>query len=131
VSRCGEVRSAVALLIATSADPDARTEGRTLATPLRWAASSDDAEALIDGGADIEAPGGSIGTLLDNAAGDGCWWHVARLLTARGARGTRLLLLPPLLYLLAHRLGKVRGRRDSARPDLASQAAPARPQYGR
>ena len=33
------------------------------ATPFNWAASSDDvdvAEALIDGGADIEAPGGSI-----------------------------------------------------------------------
>jgi len=32
---------------------------------LHWAASSDDAdvaEALIDGGADVEAPGGSIGT---------------------------------------------------------------------
>ena len=78
MSRCGEVRSAVALLIATCADPDARTEGRTPATPPHWAASSDDAEALIDGGADIEAPGGSIGTLLDNAVGDGRWWHVAR-----------------------------------------------------
>jgi ankyrin repeat protein len=54
---------------------------------LHYAASSDDvdvAEALIDGGADIEAPDGSIGTPLDNAIGYACW-HVARLLVARGA----------------------------------------------
>jgi len=43
------------------------------------------AEALIDGGADIEAPDGSIGTPLDNAVGYSCW-HVARLLVARGTR---------------------------------------------
>ena len=43
------------------------------------------AAALIDGGADIEVPGGSIGTPLANAVGYGCW-HVARLLVARGAR---------------------------------------------
>ncbi len=43
------------------------------------------AAVLIDGGADLEAPGGSIGTPLANAAGYGCW-HVARLLAARGAR---------------------------------------------
>jgi ankyrin repeat protein len=57
-------------------------------TPLHWAASSDDvdvAEALIDGGADLESPDGSIGTPLDNAVGYACW-HVARLLVARGAR---------------------------------------------
>jgi uncharacterized protein len=40
---------------------------------------------LIDGGADLETPGGSIGTPLDNAVGYGCW-HVARLLVERGAR---------------------------------------------
>jgi ankyrin repeat protein len=79
----------VAMLIAAGADPNARTEGgRHQETPLHWAASSDDAdvaEALIDGGADIEAPAGSVGTPLDNAIGYGCW-HVARLLAARGAR---------------------------------------------
>jgi len=81
------------LLIAGGADPDARTTGRTGhpgpgETPLHYAASSDDvdvAEALIDGGADIEAPDGSIGTPLDNAIGYGCW-HVARLLVTRGVR---------------------------------------------
>jgi hypothetical protein len=40
------------------------------------------AEARIDAGADIEVPGGSIGTPLDNAVGYGCW-HVARLLVTR------------------------------------------------
>ncbi len=56
-------------------------------TPLHWAASSDDvhvAAALIDGGADINAPDGSIGTPLANAVGY-CCWDVARLLVARGA----------------------------------------------
>jgi uncharacterized protein len=42
------------------------------------------AVVLIDGGADLENPGGSIGTQLDNAIGYGCW-HVARLLVERGA----------------------------------------------
>jgi uncharacterized protein len=83
----------VVLLIAAGADPNALTTSRGLEpgpgseTPLHYAASSDDvdvAEALIEGGADIEVPGGSIGTPLDNAIGYGCW-HVARLLTARGA----------------------------------------------
>ena len=61
-------------------------------TPLHYAASSDDAdvaEALINGGADLEVPGGSIGTPLDNAVGYGCW-HVARLLVARGAQVDKL-----------------------------------------
>ena len=84
----------VALLAAAGADPDALTTsqgtepGPGSETPLHWAASSDDAVvavALIDAGADLEVPGGSIGTPLDNAVGYGCW-HVARLLAARGAR---------------------------------------------
>src|SRR5215475_1226630 len=85
----------VRLLIDSGADPNALTTSRGAETagpgdetPLHYAASSDDAdvaEALIDGGADIEKPDGSIGTPLDNAVGYGCW-HVARLLVARGAR---------------------------------------------
>lgn len=83
-----------ALLIDAGADPNALTAGRGgeigpgSETPLHYAASSDDvdvAEALIDGGADIEVPDGSIGTPLANAVGYGCW-HVARLLVTRGAR---------------------------------------------
>ena len=82
----------VRLLIAAGADPDAVTTPAPGETPLHWAASSDDADvaaSLIDGGADIEKPGGSIGTPLDNAVGYSCW-HVARLLAARGARVDKL-----------------------------------------
>jgi uncharacterized protein len=77
----------VRLLISAGADPDAVTTPGPAETPLHWAASSDDSDvaaALIDGGADIEKPDGSIGTPLDNAIGYSCW-HVARLLVARGA----------------------------------------------
>jgi hypothetical protein len=83
------------LLIGAGADPNAVVTGCWHAeTPLHWAASSDDSEvavALIDGGADIEAPGASIagGTPLDDAVGYGCW-NVARLLVERGARVERL-----------------------------------------
>lgn len=82
----------VRLLIAAGADPNADTGGNQPETPLHWAASSDDADvadALISGGADIETPGGSIGTPLDNAVGYGCW-NVARLLVQRGARVGKL-----------------------------------------
>ena len=79
-------------LIAAGADPDYRDATPRSETPLHWAASSDDvdvAAALMDGGADIEVPDGSIGTPLDNAIGYACW-HVARLLVARGARVDKL-----------------------------------------
>jgi hypothetical protein len=78
----------VRLLIAAGADPDERGLEPRSETPLHWAASSDDAEvaeALIDGGAGIHGPEGSIGTPLANAIGYACW-QVARLLVARGAR---------------------------------------------
>ena len=85
----------VKALIDAGADPNALTTGRGSEnpgpgseTPLHYAASSDDvdvAAALIDGGADLETPDGSIGTPLDNAVGYACW-HVARLLVLRGAR---------------------------------------------
>jgi uncharacterized protein len=80
------------LLIGAGADPDAVKTPEPGETPLHWAASSDDSDvaaALIDGGADIDKPGGSIGTPLDNAVGYACW-HVARLLAARGARVDKL-----------------------------------------
>lgn len=44
---------------------------------------------LIDSGADLETPDGSIGTPLDNAVGYGCW-QVARLLVARRATVDKL-----------------------------------------
>jgi hypothetical protein len=78
----------VALLLSAGADPDDDSGGDRPETPLHWAASTDDVDVavvLIDGGARLETPGGSIGTPLDNAVGYGCW-YVARLLVARGAR---------------------------------------------
>jgi len=78
------------MLIEAGADPNARSPGDE--TALHWAASSDDvdvASALIDGGADLEAPDGSIGTPLDNAVGYACW-HVARHLVIRGAKVDKL-----------------------------------------
>ena len=81
----------VSILIGAGADPNGAIEGSWHAeTPLHWAASSDDVEvarALIDGGANIEAIGASLGggTPLDDAVGYGCW-QVARLLVERGAR---------------------------------------------
>jgi len=84
--------AAVVLLLDAGADPNDDTGGDRPETPLHWAASSDDLEvavALIDGGADLETPNGSIGTPLDNAIGYACW-NVARLLVARGAAVTKL-----------------------------------------
>src|SRR6516162_5237022 len=76
-----------ALLLEAGADPNGDSGGDRPETPLHWAASTDDLDVaivLIDGGADLDTPGGSIGSPLDNAIGYGCW-HVARLLVARGA----------------------------------------------
>ena len=80
------------VLLAAGADPNYRDPEPGSETPLHWAASSDDvdvASVLIDGGADIEVPDGSIGTPLDNAIGYACW-NVARLLVARGVKIDKL-----------------------------------------
>ena len=85
----------VRALIEAGADPNARIGGAWHSeTPLHWAASSDDvevAEALIIGGANVEAKGGSIagGTPLDNAIGYGCW-RVARMLAEHGVQIEKL-----------------------------------------
>ena len=80
------------MLLAAGADPNYRDPEPGSETPLHWAASNDDvdvASALIDGGADIECPDGSIGTPLDNAIGYACW-NVARLLVTRGVKIDKL-----------------------------------------
>jgi ankyrin repeat protein len=111
----------VRLLVSGGADPNVPARGRDpggdTETPLHWAASSDDvdvAAALIDAGADIEAPGGTIalGPPLANAVGYGCW-HVARLLVARGARAGSLWEAAAL------------GNRPRAEELLAADPAPA------
>jgi ankyrin repeat protein len=79
--------AAVSLLLEAGADPDDDTGGDRPETPLHWTASTDDvdvAAVLIDAGAKLTTPGGSIGSPLDNAIGYGCW-HVARLLVTAGA----------------------------------------------
>ena len=110
------------ILLAAGADPNARDPGTPSEAPLHWAASSDDADvarALIDGGADIELPDGSIGTPLENAIGYGCW-NVARLLVERGARVDRLW--PAAALGMVDRLLELLSARPQADSDELSQA---------
>lgn len=87
------VRATIAILAAHGADVNARAIGmRHTETPLHWAASSDDVEAvdaLLDQGADIEAPGAVIagGPPLEDAVAFATW-NAARRLIERGARST-------------------------------------------
>src|SRR3954451_6047183 len=79
-------------LVAAGADVDARFDGPHDETPLHWAASSDDVEALdalLDAGADIEAGGAVVGggTPVADAVAFG-QWKAARRLLERGARTT-------------------------------------------
>jgi hypothetical protein len=81
----------VAALAAAGADVNAPFVGRHTETPLHWAASSDDVDvldALLDAGANIDAPGGSVGdgsgTALFDATVFG-QWRAARRLVERGA----------------------------------------------
>ena len=80
----------VAALAAAGADVNARFEGPHTETPLHWAASSDDVavlDALLDHGADIEAPGAVIGggTPIADATAFG-QWKAAQRLVERGAK---------------------------------------------
>ena len=82
----------VAALVEAGADVNARFHGPHEETPLHWAASSDDVgvlDALLDAGADIEAPGAVIGggTPLADARGFKQWAAALRLIE-RGARAT-------------------------------------------
>ncbi len=77
------------MLVETGADVNAQCAGAHQETPLHGPASTDDVEALdalLDAGADIEAPGAvpSGGTPLDDAVGFG-QWKAARRLVERGA----------------------------------------------
>ncbi len=79
----------VAVLVDAGADVNARFVGPHTETPLHWAASSDDIDALdalLDRGADIEAEGAVIGggTPLMDATAFG-QWEAARRLVERGA----------------------------------------------
>ncbi|MGV9301858.1 MULTISPECIES: ankyrin repeat domain-containing protein [unclassified Nonomuraea] len=83
------VRRTIELLVAHGADVGARFAGPHTETPLHWAASNDDVEALdalLDAGADIEATGAVIadGTPITDAVAFG-QWKAARRLVERGA----------------------------------------------
>ncbi len=84
-----DVATSIGVLVAAGTDVDARFRGPHEETPLHWAASSDDVDALhalLDNGADINPGGGVIagGTPLGDATAFGCW-NAARALVARGA----------------------------------------------
>jgi uncharacterized protein len=77
-------------LIAAGSDVNAQFTGPHTETPLHWAASSDDVDvidALLDGGADIEASGAVIagGTPMADATAFG-QWNAAHRLLQRGAK---------------------------------------------
>jgi ankyrin repeat protein len=86
----------VAILVAAGADVNAPVMHpglhRSPETALHWSASSDDVrvlDALLDGGADIEAPGAvfTAGTPMSDAVVFG-QWRAARRLVERGAATT-------------------------------------------
>ncbi|MDN5748795.1 MAG: ankyrin repeat domain-containing protein [Pseudonocardia sp.] len=82
----------VRALVEAGADVNARFRGPHEETPLHWAASSNDVavlDALLDFGADIDAPGAVIagGTPLADARAFGNWEAGLRLVE-RGARTT-------------------------------------------
>jgi uncharacterized protein len=83
------VAATINMLIEAGADVNTRFTGGHTETPLHWAASSNDVlalDALIDGGADIEAPGSVIngGSPMADATAFACW-DAARRLVERGA----------------------------------------------
>lgn len=83
------VAATIATLAAAGADPNAGCLSEYPETPLHWAASSDDIaalDALLDAGADIDAPGAVIagGTPMADATAFG-QWDAARRLLERGA----------------------------------------------
>jgi ankyrin repeat protein len=82
----------VALLVNVGVDVNARFRGPHAETPLHWAASSNDVEALdalLDAGADINAPGAVIagGPPLEDARAFAQWKAACRLVE-RGAYTT-------------------------------------------
>lgn len=84
-----EVAATISALVDAGADVNGRFRGRHRETPLHWAASSNDLDALsalLDAGADIDADGGVIAcsTPLADATAF-AQWDAARLLIKRGA----------------------------------------------
>lgn len=88
-----EVHNTIRKLVEAGADPSARFVGQAHGeTPLHWAASSDDLYAvlaLLNAGADIDAPGGVMadGSPLEDAR-IFAQWGAAMILVERGAATT-------------------------------------------
>ena len=82
----------MAVLVEAGAAVNARFRGAHAETPLHWAASNDDVEvldALLDAGADIEAPGAVLGG--GSPLADACGfkqWAAAHRLVERGAHAS-------------------------------------------
>lgn len=113
--------AAARLLVDAGAVLDDRGEDGTGETPLHWVASSDDAAVaavLLDAGADMETPDGSIGTPIENAVGYGCW-NVAHLLVSRGALVDSLWVAGALGLL--ERLDQLLADASVATPENISQ----------
>ena len=140
----------IGALVAAGADVNARFTGPHTETPLHWAASSDDVEALdalLDAGADIEADGAVIGggTPMADAVAFG-QWKAARRLLERGARtnlwqAAALGLVDRVRDELAARrrrprrtsttrCGAPRTAASARPPSCCSTAAPTRPGSG-
>lgn len=84
------VRATIDLLVHAGAELDPTSVVKQEESPLHWAASSDDVEALdalLDAGADINATGAVIGggTALNDVTAFG-QWNAARRLVKRGAQ---------------------------------------------
>jgi hypothetical protein len=83
------VARTIEVLVGAGSDVNARFAGPNTETPLHWAASSNDLDALdalLDAGAEIDADNGVIGngTPLTDAVAFG-QWEAARRLLQRGA----------------------------------------------
>lgn len=84
------VRATIELLVHAGAELNTPSRGTQEESPLHWAASNDDLDALdalLDAGADINATGAVIGggTALNDATAFG-QWNAARRLVERGAQ---------------------------------------------
>jgi len=86
------VADTIRLLVERGADPSARFAGPNAETPLHWAASADDVDAidaLVAAGAELEAEGAVLtgGTPMSDAVVF-AQWAAARRLLEHGARTT-------------------------------------------
>lgn len=106
------VASVIHLLVDSGADVNAAFHGAHAETPLHWAASCGDVtaiDALLDFGANIDAPGGSVGdgtgTPLFDATVFGEWAAAVRLLERGASTGGWEEAALGLTGPLAERLG--------------------------